>query len=296
MKKQTKNPNKHSRIINTLKRLPQSIWKTAVEQKIKQGGDAVWKVIQEMQQQNSDHPKQMKKMLGRGYNLLMQYKPSRKKVGKTKLRKLPGNQTEITAPDTMHTGSLQRLLSSKKYSSYGTEQREIIKEGEQPALFPVMFSGLNNYTDFWCIPPHKVNYYLCRKITKDHIKVIATGQIFDVDPTYTVLLIGKEFFSLTIKQTAGTSDVTNMATKTAPKKAAKKTTGKKASSKKPAVKKATDEKTLASKAADAGLISNIIFWHKEGLSNKDIIEKKGFNKSTVGIQVAKYKRGESNYK
>lgn len=67
----------------------------------------------------------------------------------------------------------------------------------------------------------------------------------------------------------------------------------KAPAKKAAAKK-DGAKKGAPKKENSGKIFEIIQLHKKGLTNAQIIEK-GYNKSTVGIQVAKYKRGEGPY-
>ena len=71
-------------------------------------------------------------------------------------------------------------------------------------------------------------------------------------------------------------------TKTAPKKVSKAT-------KQQATGKAKAKAPKADKGP--GLIEQIIALHNQGLSNKEIIEK-GFNKTTVSIQVSKYKRAK----
>lgn len=66
----------------------------------------------------------------------------------------------------------------------------------------------------------------------------------------------------------------------ATKKAAAKKTDTKAAPKKAAAKK---------EAKGDGKIAQIIALHKQGLANADIVAK-GFNKTTVSIQVSKYKK------
>lgn len=297
MKQKPKNPNAHKKIIGSLKRIPESTWSLGVKHVLTlKDPDAVWKLIQEMQQQNADHPEAMKKTLGRSYSPLMRYKPKLKKIGKTRVEKMPGDVTKITAPEGMQEKGLQRLLSSKKYDAVKQWDREVVKEGEQIILRWVDFEDLGAGDCFWYADPNVVNlitgttFKWLRKVNETTAKNLKTEQVFKIPNNNQCLFPTKQNFSLTIKQIPGNTEVTQMATKT--KKAAKKTAKK--AVKKAAPKKA-GEKTLASKGKDAGTISNIIALHKEGVANKDIIAK-GFNKSTVGIQVAKFKRGESNYK
>lgn len=58
--------------------------------------------------------------------------------------------------------------------------------------------------------------------------------------------------------------------------------------KKKAAKKAPAKKAAAKKEG-SGKIEQIIALHKKGKTNVEIVEA-GFNKTTVSIQVAKYKR------
>lgn len=86
---------------------------------------------------------------------------------------------------------------------------------------------------------------------------------------------------------------TNMANATAKKSAPAKKTASKAASK-------AAPKKAAAKAAPAvdkgpGKIAQIIEWHKKGLSNAEIVEK-GFNKTTVSIQVSKFKNAKADKK
>jgi len=74
---------------------------------------------------------------------------------------------------------------------------------------------------------------------------------------------------------------------TATKKAAKKVAAKKAAPKKAVAKKTEDK--------GPGKIAQILDLHKQGYSNKEIIEK-GFSPTTVSIQVSKYKREKEDAK
>lgn len=68
---------------------------------------------------------------------------------------------------------------------------------------------------------------------------------------------------------------------------ATKAKAKKATTKKAApVKKATKN----TEGKEPGKIAQIIELHKKGYSNAEIVEA-GYNKTTVAIQVAKYKKG-----
>lgn len=85
--------------------------------------------------------------------------------------------------------------------------------------------------------------------------------------------------SLTIKKQK------NMAT-------AKKAAAKKAAAPAPAKKAAT---AVKKEKEGPGKIEQILALHKAGKSNAEIVEK-GFNKTTVSIQVAKYKKGKAEAK
>lgn len=78
----------------------------------------------------------------------------------------------------------------------------------------------------------------------------------------------------------------NAATPATPATPAKKGRGKK-------VEVVAEGETTAPAQSEApkepGKIEQILALHKAGLSNKEIVEK-GFNKTTVSIQVAKYKK------
>lgn len=63
---------------------------------------------------------------------------------------------------------------------------------------------------------------------------------------------------------------------------------KKAAVKKPATKKKAVKKAVK-KEGGPGLIEQIIALHKQGYSNQEIAAK-GFNKTTISIQVGKYKK------
>jgi hypothetical protein len=80
-------------------------------------------------------------------------------------------------------------------------------------------------------------------------------------------------------------------TKTTPEAPAKKGAAKKAAAKKAAPEKAAPAKKGAAKVEEKGpgKIEQIIALHKKGKSNAEIVEQ-GFNKTTVSIQVAKYKK------
>jgi hypothetical protein len=70
--------------------------------------------------------------------------------------------------------------------------------------------------------------------------------------------------------------------------------------KKTKVKKATKgkkapAKKLKKKSGERGIIEQIIDLHKTGKTNKDIIDM-GYSKSTVGQQVAKFKREKAEKK
>lgn len=95
----------------------------------------------------------------------------------------------------------------------------------------------------------------------------------------------------TQKQTKTTAPKAAKVKKAAkPAKAAK--TAKPAKEPKPA----KAPKVKAEKVAKVGgKIAEILELHKQGMSNKEIIEK-GFNKSTVSIQCAKFKRENPNFK
>jgi len=69
---------------------------------------------------------------------------------------------------------------------------------------------------------------------------------------------------------------------------ATKAKAKKAPVKKPAPKKAAVKNSDSEKGP--GKIAQIIELHKKGYSNAEIVAE-GFNKTTVSIQVAKYKKG-----
>lgn len=76
------------------------------------------------------------------------------------------------------------------------------------------------------------------------------------------------------------------------------TTTKAAATKKAAPAKTATKKASPAKASKAteeekgpGKIEQILAFHKQGLSNQEIVEK-GFNKTTVAIQVAKHKKAK----
>lgn len=58
------------------------------------------------------------------------------------------------------------------------------------------------------------------------------------------------------------------------------------------VKKATTKKVVEPKEGEKGpgKIAQIIDFHKKGYTNAEIVAE-GFNKTTVSIQVSKYKKG-----
>jgi hypothetical protein len=79
--------------------------------------------------------------------------------------------------------------------------------------------------------------------------------------------------------------------------AKKSATAKKAAVKKAATKSAAPKSAPAKKAAvkeGPGKIEQIIALHKAGKTNAEIVEK-GFNKTTVSIQVSKYKKDPKAY-
>lgn len=84
------------------------------------------------------------------------------------------------------------------------------------------------------------------------------------------------------------------ATKSQPQAAAAPKKGAKKASEAPApapVKKAAAKKAEVVEEKGPGKIEQILALHKAGKSNKEIVES-GFNKTTVSIQVAKYKKAK----
>jgi hypothetical protein len=58
-------------------------------------------------------------------------------------------------------------------------------------------------------------------------------------------------------------------------------------------KKGAAKKTEVVEEKGPGKIEQILALHKQGLSNKQIVEDHGFNKTTVSIQVAKYNKAQA---
>lgn len=145
-------------------------------------------------------------------------------------------------------------------------------------------SDLNPGRSFWGKPKagkYKGVYQLSIYREDGTAKVIDTSQIYKVNKKDRVL-ISDSVDSLIIKQSPP-EEANTMATK---KAAAKKTATKKSAAKKSTVKKGE---------GGPGKIEQIIALHKSGLSNQEIVEK-GFNKTTVSIQVAKFKKAKLDKK
>lgn len=207
---------------------------------------------------------------------------------KAKAKVIPlGNTTVVNQPDkgltvhlsqNAHDASVNRLFKSKRFKRL-PKGREVVKEGSvvmlvskklqyvpygEKFMFPVILEG-----------DTKISYFKCTKVSNYQVKVVDYGRVFECVPDVEVLVNKYHNYSFTQK-------TSNMATakKAAPKKSAAKSKGKKPTSK---------------KKEGPGKIEQIIALHKQGLSNKEI-EAKGFNYTTISIQVAKYKKAHGKGK
>ncbi len=186
---------------------------------------------------------------------------------------------EVHASPNMHEGSANRLFKSKRFKRL-PKGREVVKEGEVTILVPRKIQYVP-YRQKFLFPVSKedntIVYYTCEKITNYQVRVKDMGRTFECVPACEVLVERIEPFLFTQK-------TSNMATakKAAPKK-------------KVAVKAKAKGKSAGKKEGGPGKIEQIIALHKQGLSNKEI-EAKGFNYTTISIQVAKYKKAHGKGK
>lgn len=193
-----------------------------------------------------------------------------KNIGSTTVVTSPNKGSTVHIPSSVHNNGLKRLFSSKKFKKL-PKGREVVKEGNVVILSPMKLQYVPAYQVFM-FPVNqdgKILHFKCRKVTNKKVRVLDMERFYDCVPSCEVLVYKNFSYSFTIK-------TSNMATKkAAPKKAAPKARGK-------AVKKAE---------GGPGKIEQIIALHKQGLSNKEIVEK-GFNYTTVSIQVSKFKRAK----
>lgn len=180
-------------------------------------------------------------------------------------------------------------------------------------LVEKQFSQLPYICRFWGRPKagNKNKAFQLSVKHGDRARVEDTAQIYFPDPEDTVLVeqhVSHTFKIKILKPSADVQAQSTMAsatktqkqtsaattTKAAPKKAAAKRGDGAPAKAAPAPAKAAPKKAAA-KAAPAkaeggpGKIEQIIALHKKGLSNKEIAEQ-GFNKTTISIQVAKFKK------
>lgn len=204
-----------------------------------------------------------------------------KRLGKVVVQKLHTGKTVLNVPQPMKHDGLERLYHSKRFvATEANKDVTLVKQGNMNVIKPMIFGNIAQYRKGWVLDGGF--YKPCLKVTPMSVKVMETGQVIACEHETIFLVEDTVTYSLTIKQSPD-EQANQMATKKAAKKSSKKASSKKA------VKKE------AKRSKDGGKIANIIALHKTGLSNQEIVAK-GFNKTTVGIQVAKYKRGESNYK
>lgn len=192
------------------------------------------------------------------------------------------NGNTLNVPATMHEEGATRFVHSKRFVKVKGDGRELLKEGEETVLVIAEFKDIPEGSRFWCMSVTGKDYKYCRK-QNGLCKSMATEQILS---PWRILIPKTVTYSFTIK-TNPAQQVNTMATKKAtPAAATKKTATKKAAAPKAAAKKAAAVKT---EEKGPGKIQQILALHKAGKSNAEIVEA-GFNKTTVSIQVARYKR------
>lgn len=181
----------------------------------------------------------------------------------------------LHVPQSMKSDGVERFISSKRFQKIKGDGRELLKEGRMKILKSILFAKLPDGDRGWMCRagtnPKNLPWQMCVKVGKK-ARVIETSETFTPFKDSTVMVEEFVNYSFIIKTSPETA--ANMATK---KKAAKKAAPKKAAA-------AKGEKK------GPGKIEQIIALHKAGKSNAEIVEK-GFNKTTVSIQVSKYKKG-----
>jgi hypothetical protein len=185
---------------------------------------------------------------------------------------------EVHASPNMHEGSANRLFKSKRFKRL-PKGREVVKEGIDKVLVSKRYRSFLKSRDwFWYCPNLETGtFYKCIYVTPKCCKNINSGRLHSIGWDTFVLCEDTQNFLFTQK-------TSNMATakKAAPKK-------------KVAVKAKAKGKSAGKKEGGPGKIEQIIALHKQGLSNKEI-EAKGFNYTTISIQVAKYKKAHGKGK
>lgn len=188
-------------------------------------------------------------------------------IGQTRIV-IKRDTKEVHIPQRSHDGSVERLFSSKRFKKAMPKGREVVKEGEEKALARYKYTWAmhpkNRHRWFWFDPMTGIRLRKARYVSPKTCKA-DNGELFAINKDADILVEDVFSYLFTIK-------TSNMATKkAAPKKAAK--------------------KVATKKEGGPGKIEQIIALHKQGLSNKEIVEK-GFNKTTVSIQVSKFKRAK----
>lgn len=197
-----------------------------------------------------------------------------KDFGNTKIVASPNGNT-IHLSQSSHDTSLNRLFKSKRFNRL-PKGREIVRDG----------TDLNCFieTTYRYAFKHKLRFlrqigshlFWYKPRTKD-TAITDYGQVIEIDPSSLVFTKSVFHYSFTIK-------TSNMTTKAAPKAKASKAQKQQAPAKGKAKAAKSDDK-------GPGKIEQIIALHKQGLSNKEIAEK-GFNKTTISIQVSKFKKAK----
>lgn len=204
-----------------------------------------------------------------------------KHLGQITVQKTKAGNT-LHIPKTMHSDGIERFVSSKKFRKIKGDNKELYKEGEMNILRPTAVNKVDVGARVWAQPLAGIygkDWQLCVLLEGGKARVISTSQRFDTTPHTTVLVEQLVNYSFTIK-TSPEKAITMATKKAAAKKVAAKATATKVPAKKAA--KAKDEK-------GPGKIAQILELHRKGMENSDIVAK-GFNKTTVSIQVSKYKK------
>lgn len=274
MKKSTRRPA--SKILGTLSRVKKG---TVIGDSIHatialNNGAALQQLVRDLQQQNIEHADSLKTTLGRSYGPIMRYKPRIKRLSNVVVEKLPTGDTILNIPQRMQEKGFNRFVHSKRFVNLQNGDT-IFKEGDMKILHSVDFGSLKPGNRVWCRKYINGDYYFCEVLDEKLVRNTQSGEIFE--PGH-ILAIETVTYSLIIK------NENNMATKTAP---AKKAAPKKAAA--PVKKNAKPEEK------GPGKIEQILALHQKGLSNQEIVAK-GFNKTTVSIQVAKFKKGKAEKK
>lgn len=199
--------------------------------------------------------------------------------GRTTITKSPKVGLTIHASPSMHDTSVERLFKSKRYNRL-PKGREVIKEGEVNSFKFVQYKYALKHGLMFLYPAEESTMVWCKPKTSKQA-VTDYGKLVDIAPTIPVYI--KSLFSYSFTQ-----KTSNMATATKASKQAKLAKGKPAA-------KGKAKKAVSKKEGGPGKIEQIIALHKQGLSNKEI-EAKGFNYTTISIQVAKWKKAHGKGK